>query len=329
MNEGKIFAPVIIFTLCRYDHFRECIESLSKCTHAEMTDVYVGVDYPLKESHWPGYRKICEYLDNACFDFKTLTIIKRPYNYGAFKNSADLKKIILAKYDRFILSEDDNVFSPGFLDYLNKGLVYYKDDNSVLSICAYMYPFNAKDMEVGRLYKLNNYSAWGFATWKDKYLKLTDHVFNFNYVESILCSPRSLFKLFCVRPKSIGSFSREYSKKEIWGDVNIGAYMLFNNKYSIFPGVSLVRNTGNDGTGIHCENVADITTQKIDNNDFFDFEGALSRGGVVVDKKKDMDSLRADSLHIQKKVEKYLDRNWKKRITAVFRYFYYYVFKLH
>lgn len=40
------FAPVIIPTLCRYEHFKECLESLSRCTWAEKTEVYIGLDYP-------------------------------------------------------------------------------------------------------------------------------------------------------------------------------------------------------------------------------------------------------------------------------------------
>ena len=39
-------APVIIPTLCRYDHFKRLMESLNKCTWADKTDVYIGLDYP-------------------------------------------------------------------------------------------------------------------------------------------------------------------------------------------------------------------------------------------------------------------------------------------
>ena len=41
-------APVIIPTLCRYDHFKRLMESLNKCTWADKTDVYIGLDYPAK-----------------------------------------------------------------------------------------------------------------------------------------------------------------------------------------------------------------------------------------------------------------------------------------
>lgn len=35
--EIKNYAPVIIPTLCRYEKFRNCIETLSKCTGADKT----------------------------------------------------------------------------------------------------------------------------------------------------------------------------------------------------------------------------------------------------------------------------------------------------
>lgn len=51
------YTPIMIPTLCRYEHFRRCLESLQRRTHANETDVYVGLDYPAKESHWDGYKK--------------------------------------------------------------------------------------------------------------------------------------------------------------------------------------------------------------------------------------------------------------------------------
>ena len=89
IEEIKIekFAPVIIPTLCRYDHFTRCIESLAKCKFSNMTDVFVALDYPAKKVHWDGYLKICEYLEDkqSEFGFKSLNIIKRERNYGVGK----------------------------------------------------------------------------------------------------------------------------------------------------------------------------------------------------------------------------------------------------
>ena len=52
-----IFAPVIIPTLNRYEHFRKCLESLEACTGAEKTDVYVALDFPPSEKYVEGWKK--------------------------------------------------------------------------------------------------------------------------------------------------------------------------------------------------------------------------------------------------------------------------------
>ena len=51
-NEQYIYAPVVIPTLCRYEHLKRCIDSLSNCTGADRTELYIGLDFPAEESHW-------------------------------------------------------------------------------------------------------------------------------------------------------------------------------------------------------------------------------------------------------------------------------------
>ena len=105
-----IYAPVLITTLNRYEHFKETITSLSQCTGADMTDLYIALDYPPTPFYEDGYRKIVEYLPTIS-GFKSVNIIKREKNYGMGKNFHDaLHQVIFTKYDRFIFSEDDNLF---------------------------------------------------------------------------------------------------------------------------------------------------------------------------------------------------------------------------
>ena len=51
--------PVMIVTLCRYEHLVRCIDSLRRNKLAVETELYIGLDYPLKQEHWEGYNKIC------------------------------------------------------------------------------------------------------------------------------------------------------------------------------------------------------------------------------------------------------------------------------
>ena len=82
MMKFPVYAPVIIPTLCRFEHFKRCVESLKRCTGAEYTDVYVGVDYPSQESHWEGYQKICNYVSEVT-GFRSFNVILRDRNFGA------------------------------------------------------------------------------------------------------------------------------------------------------------------------------------------------------------------------------------------------------
>ena len=130
------FAPVIIPTLNRYDHLRRCIDSLAKCIHAKETELIIGLDYPPSEKYEGGWKKIREYLPTVT-GFKKVTIIIRDHNLGAVGNMNALIDYSNKLYDRYIFSEDDNEFSPCFLDFVNKGLEIYKDNRKVLSVCGF------------------------------------------------------------------------------------------------------------------------------------------------------------------------------------------------
>lgn len=62
MQEIREYAPILIPTLNRYKHFRRCVESLSKCTHAEKTELVIGIDYPPVEKYREGWEKISEFI---------------------------------------------------------------------------------------------------------------------------------------------------------------------------------------------------------------------------------------------------------------------------
>ncbi len=131
------FAPVIIPTLCRFEHLKRCLESLERCKNAEFTDVFIGLDYPPSDKYVDGWQKIDAYLQEKEVNngFSHLFIKRREKNIGAVRNFAELRKEV-ADYGFFIFTEDDNEFSPCFLDYMNQNLRLYKDDQSIFRICG-------------------------------------------------------------------------------------------------------------------------------------------------------------------------------------------------
>lgn len=267
-----VYAPVLIPTLCRYEHFRRCIESLRRCTGAEYTDLYIGLDYPTKESHWPGYNKICEYVSQIT-GFNQVVVFKRESNLGARANVKALKASVINLYDRCIVSEDDNEFSPNFLEYMNAGLTRYKDNPDVLRICGNLMPWDVDYKAVmggwgKNAFPAMDYNAMGVGSWFDKPLVLP-------YTkDSVLKSWKLTYKAFkegyCT---AIHRMLHQLYKDTQLPDVCFRLYCAFHHKYCIFPAVSKVKNWGYDGTGLHSDNNSHwIDVQVLDTSCDFDMD---------------------------------------------------------
>ncbi len=251
-KEEKKYAPIAIATLCRYEHFRRCIESLLKCTGAEFTELYIALDYPLKDSHWDGYKKISTYVNTIC-GFKQIHIIHREKNFGALKNIKELCSLISSKYDRYIFTEDDNEFSPNFLEYINAGLEKYKDDERILAICGYNFPFKNSSMQDYdfNAFPMRSFNSWGYGIWVDKLEEAKKFVDN-SKVEGYLHDWQLILKLF--KKNMYVEVHRMLQRYKIGacGDLLMRSYIALNDMYCIFPTVSKVRNHGFDGSGINC-----------------------------------------------------------------------------
>lgn len=278
----KVFAPVIIPTLCRYDHFKQCIESLSKCTFANQTEVYVGLDYPAKDEHWDGYKKIKSYLASVGnMGFKNLTIIERERNYG-FGPTGNFRMLInsiLSKYDRFIATEDDNVFSPNFLEFTNKGLEKFKDDHRILAICGYCHPYKMKHNDNNYFMQNVDFSAWGYGIWKDRYESFA-HKMSHKYFISKVFNPYYIYvmtKQGLNRLRDFVSLTNR-SKRIPLNDNTLSVYMALEHMDVVMPVITKVRNEGWDGTGQNCSTAdSDLvrihSDRIIDDGEYFDFVG--------------------------------------------------------
>lgn len=276
--ETKIetYAPVVIPTLCRYEHFKRCIESLSRCTGAEHTEVYVGLDYPAKDAHRDGYEKIREYLESCGnLGFKRLVVVKREYNYGIGEdgNYCKLRDEIFERYDRMISSEDDNEFSPNFLEYMNKGLELFKDDKDIFSITGFCHDYDLGDY-TPNYYLQYGACAWGYGVWRDKYHEY-EEFYKSNPPRTLLLS-KNVFKLL-GDPGAIGALLIMNRKRVRWGDYYMSIFCLIKNKYNVFPTMRKVRNWGMDGSGVNCYELKDnvFARMPIDNGTAFEYDNVL------------------------------------------------------
>lgn len=262
------YSPVVIPTLNRHEFFIRLVESLKKCKESKHTELVIGLDYPPQEKYILGWKKIKEYIP-LITGFKQVTVFEATKNLGADGNSDILIKYVKEKgYTSFIYSEDDNVFAPGFLSYMNWGLNKFKDNNKVMAICGYNYPIDMSRYDK-TYYFSHNFAGWGFGIWTDTHIKLAQEVYNRSYCRSVLFNPINLYKIAHKRGlRIILSIYRCYRSNQIHWDTFLTTYQYLRGKYSVFPSTTMVLNLGQDGSGIHSTyselNIQKYSQQKLD-----------------------------------------------------------------
>lgn len=238
--------PVIIPTLNRYEHLKLCVESLAKNPCAKDTELVIGLDYPPSEKYVVGYQKIKEYVQSIS-GFLKVTVLSAKTNLGVMGNFKQLREYVQSQgFDGFIFSEDDNEFSPNFLEYMNWGLNTFRDDNSILGICAFK-RVNVDFLE-NNVYIYPKFVAWGCGFWFSKYEKINKYS-DFKKLRHWIDSQK-LSICFTDRVRVACAVLRMLKRKEILGDFLTNLVPIEERNF-VFPKVSMVRNHGWDGSGLH------------------------------------------------------------------------------
>lgn len=260
-NDTIRCAPILVTTLCRYRHFIRLIESLKRNTWAKYTDVYVGVDFPSKASHYEGYNKINQYLDTSSFkEFKGFHVIRRNENFGSLRNMTELRNSVLEIHDCFIRTDDDAEFSANFIEYMNTCLERYRHDPEVFAITGYSYPMKWKVSDGSSVFKQNFICpVWGIGFWKDKYNEMYNSIVNVKFLKNevsqilqpkvfgrMMNTSQSEFVDLCLSP------DYESTLAALPSDIALNMYIAIKNKFVIMPTISKVRNWGFDGSGEYC-----------------------------------------------------------------------------
>lgn len=264
-----IYAPVIIPTLNRLDHLKVCLESLSRCTWADKTEVYIGLDFPPNAKYEDGYKQVKAYLDNCGnMGFKKLHIIKREKNYGVVQNFRSLQSLVFENCDRLILCDDDIEFSPNFIQYMDMTLDRYNSDEEVVAVTGYAYPISWKVSNGATCLKQNlNGSDWGLGLWKEKYYAMSDYFYNGmlrknlkrvihdkSYKKMIDACKRDYILYACGIPH--GNKDKDYWRLPV--DVTVRCYLAIEDKYVIAPIISKLKNHGFDGSGVVCDAITEF-----------------------------------------------------------------------
>lgn len=244
-----MFAPVIIFAFNRPNALKNTVQSLLQNEEAKKSDLYIFVDGP--RTNKPGESEkvhAVQMYANSIKGFKSVNCFFSIKNKGLGDSIIQGVTQIINKYGKAIVLEDDLVFASNFLAYMNQGLDKYKDEKQVFSICGY-----SNKVKIPKGYKYDTYfctrsSSWGWGTWADRW----------NSVDWELKDWDKYSKLGKSFNKWGGSdcFRMLRSVKEGWGNswaIRFCFSQFLQNKFSLFPIISKVKNNGFDGEGTNCK----------------------------------------------------------------------------
>ena len=279
--------PVAITTMYRYSHLRKCIDSLKKNNLAKETTIYISIDYPSEkyQKYMNGYLEIKKWLsNNEIIGFKKVNIYWQENNLGPYENSQFLTRMVENDgYEAIIKTEDDNVFSENFLEYMNKALCYSKNNPQISSVCGYLH--DEKNI-IPQIYE--GYSAFGemgYSEWGVGYLinrnNMIERDISFEYLYKIINDRK-------LRNKVINSSKNNYELL-IMGYLGRFQHMLYkngelapidqmkrlwnivNDSKQILPVKNKVYNIGIDGSGLHVPKLADYKMNSLDDDNEFTF----------------------------------------------------------
>lgn len=273
--EREYYAPVAIITCNRIEHLRECVESLARCTHADKTELYISVDYPPSEKYVAGWEKVKEYVQDIR-GFRKVNLWIQEKNLGPGGNGKFLYGKAFEKYSAIICTEDDNVFAPAYLDYMNQMLVRYEKDPKVWSVAGFSM---MKHRYSAKIYKNYAFQPWGNGRWKDKWDALSQMDRKKLYEESAGKTGKIISMyfnnrwLFCVYMNRLLKEGTEPGESRLT-DAILTLIFYLRGYYAVFPSKSLVKNNGFDGTGVNCVPgvVPEIDRVELDDEPLFDYD---------------------------------------------------------
>ena len=155
-------APIVLFTYNRLKNTRETVACLRSCPEAADSDLIVFSDAPKDGRAAASVGEVRRFL-HAIEGFRTVTVVERPENYGLFRNITEGVTQVVGKYGRVIVMEDDHSVSRFFLQYMNEGLDLLADREDIVSLHGYVYPHREPLPEA---FLIKGADCWGWATWK-------------------------------------------------------------------------------------------------------------------------------------------------------------------
>lgn len=254
-------APVALFVYARPEETARTIESLKQNFLATETKLFIFSDGARNEKDLPLVEEVRKLIRNVNNGFYDVQIFEREKNFGLANSIITGVTQVLKQFEKIIVIEEDLISSQNFLNYINEGLNFYKDNEKVFSVTGYTY-----QLKIPSDYKFDNYFAprcesLGWGTWANRWFKVDWQMKNFkDFINN-----RRLKQKF----DSVGADLLPMLLKQQIGVLDSWAvrwcYAHFqNNAFCSYPIKSKIVHIGVGGLATHVKNENKILETEID-----------------------------------------------------------------
>ena len=242
----NVLAPIVVFTYNRPEHTLRTLSALLMNPLANESDIIIYSDSARTANHNKAVDEVRSYLSELT-GFRSIKVIHRNKNFGLAESIIQGVTEVLQQSEKVIVLEDDMVVSPYFLEYMNEALEQFVGDDRVISVHGYVYPV---DIKLPEAFFLPGADCWGWATWRRGW-----EIFepNGQFLLDEL-KRRHLIQEFDYNGAyHFSNMLKDQIKgaNDSWA-IRWHASAFLAGKLTLYPGRSLVHNSGNDGSGIHC-----------------------------------------------------------------------------
>jgi len=241
-------APILLFVYNRPIHTYKTMVALEKNRLASVSNLYIYSDGFKDDSNIDDVNAVREVIKRN-YEFKQIILIERETNLGLARNIISGVTEQINRYKRVIVLEDDLITSFSFLEYMNSGLEYYKENPQIWSISAYSPPIHINENYKLDLFLGYRANSWGWSTWHDRWMKCDWSVSEYT---SFIRNPIKRIKF-----NRGGRDMTNMLVRQMHGEIDSWAIrwcfsQFLDGSLCLYPVKSKILNIGLDGSGSHC-----------------------------------------------------------------------------
>ena len=242
-------APIILFAFNRPEHTRRALSALKQNHLSDSSLLIINIDGPKLDFTEDQIQKINAVKEVAREEqwCSEVEIIESKANKGLAASITERVTQVVNKFGTVIVLEDDLVPDTWFLKFVNDALTVYENENEVACVAGYMYPV---DKPLPNKFFLKGADCWGWATWKRGW-DIFENDGNKLLTELETKNLTSDFDFYGSYPY-VQMLKDQIAKKNNSWAILWYASAYLKNKYTLYPGHSLIHNIGFDSSGTHC-----------------------------------------------------------------------------